>query len=137
MPPSPAVGRRHTELVGRDAQLDVLADRVAALADGRGGLVLLAGEPGIGKTRLAEEAVALARAAGAASIWAAAVEGDGAPPLWPWIQVLRRLGRSERALARTVDASELTPAAPLRPVRLGRGGAAHGGGRRPADRRPR
>ena len=111
MPPSPAAGRRHTELVGRDAQLAVLADRVAALADGRGGLVLLAGEPGIGKTRLAEEAVALARAAGAASIWAAAVEGDGAPPLWPWIQVLRRLGRSERALARTVDASELTPAA--------------------------
>jgi DNA-binding CsgD family transcriptional regulator len=51
------------ELVGRDQERHLLAARVGALADGRGGLVVLVGEPGAGKSRLAlaavDEAVAL------------------------------------------------------------------------------
>jgi predicted ATPase len=40
--------------VGRTAELDELTARMAAAADGRGGLVLLSGPAGIGKTRTVE-----------------------------------------------------------------------------------
>jgi DNA-binding CsgD family transcriptional regulator len=75
--------------VGREAELAALtADLDAALA-GRGGVVLLAGEPGIGKTRLAEELAAQATARGALVLWGRCWEGEGAPAFWPWIQVVR------------------------------------------------
>jgi DNA-binding NarL/FixJ family response regulator len=56
---------------------------------GHGRLVLIAGEPGIGKTRLAEVCVAEAEACGALVFWGRCWEGDGAPAFWPWIEVLR------------------------------------------------
>jgi DNA-binding CsgD family transcriptional regulator/tetratricopeptide (TPR) repeat protein len=78
-----------TPFVGREAELAVLtADLDAAMA-GRGGVVLLAGEPGIGKTRLAEELAAQARARGALCLWGRCWEGEGAPAFWPWVQVVR------------------------------------------------
>ena len=52
--------------------------------------MLLTGEPGVGKTRLARAATE--RAAGAMVSWGACRESEGAPPLWPWTQVLRHLG---------------------------------------------
>ncbi len=48
-------------LAGRDTERDALLDHLEAAVSGRGGLVLLEGEPGIGKTRLAQEIVAGAR----------------------------------------------------------------------------
>ncbi len=59
---------------------------------------MLTGEPGIGKTRLAEELVARGRAGGARAAWATAWQGDGAPPLWPWVQILRELAGSDQTL---------------------------------------
>jgi DNA-binding CsgD family transcriptional regulator len=77
-------------LVGRDAELTVLDALVTQTAAGTGGVVLLAGEPGVGKTHLARAGTE--RAAGAQVSWGGCRESEGAPPLWPWLQVLRRAG---------------------------------------------
>jgi predicted ATPase len=63
---------------------------------GSGRVVLLTGEPGIGKTRTAYELAALARRASAAVLAGRSHEGDGAPAYWPWAQVVK-------ACARTMD----------------------------------
>src|SRR5215212_1447930 len=82
-----------TELVGRATELAVLHAAVNAALDGRPGLVLCRGEPGIGKTHLAEELCEAAESRGAAVVWGWAVEAAGAPFL-PWRQVLRGLDDS-------------------------------------------
>lgn len=51
--------------------------------------MLLAGEPGIGKTRTSEEFARHARTAGARVLWGPCHEGEGAPAYWPWVQLLR------------------------------------------------
>jgi DNA-binding SARP family transcriptional activator/tetratricopeptide (TPR) repeat protein len=79
------------ELVGRDDQLAALDGVLAGAGGGRGRVVLVAGEPGIGKTRLAEEAARRGAAAGMQVAWGRCHEGDGAPTLWPWTQVVRQL----------------------------------------------
>jgi hypothetical protein len=78
-------------LVGRRLAIEALGSAVDAAIGGAGGVVLLAGEAGMGKTALASEAVAYAKAHGAATVWGTCWEGDGAPGLWPWIQVVRAL----------------------------------------------
>ncbi|HEX2047631.1 MAG TPA: BTAD domain-containing putative transcriptional regulator [Acidimicrobiales bacterium] len=81
---------RHEVFVGRVAELAALD---GALADGRNSrpIALLAGEPGIGKTRLAREAAERAATRGCVVAWGRCEEGDGAPPFWPWLQALRAL----------------------------------------------
>lgn len=79
------------ELVGREDQLAALDEVLAGARGGRGRVVLVAGEPGIGKTRLAEEAARRGAAAGMGVAWGRCHEGDGAPALWPWVQVVRQL----------------------------------------------
>ena len=95
-----------TALVGRAAEL---AELVAALDDaraGRGGLAFLVGEAGIGKTRLAGELARAAASGGAAVRWGRCWEGGGAPPFWPWIQLLRAGagGAQGTQLLRTLEA---------------------------------
>ncbi|GGL07448.1 BTAD domain-containing putative transcriptional regulator [Planomonospora parontospora] len=85
-PESPA-----PRLVGRDAEIAVL-DR-AVTGDGHR-VVLLAGEPGIGKTSLAEHAAATAEAAGRRVVWGRCWDGGGAPPFWPWTQAATALAGS-------------------------------------------
>lgn len=75
--------------VGRARELSVLRAALADARDGRGRLVLLAGEPGIGKTRTAEEVAAHARQQGMQVLWGRCYEGEGAPAFWPWVQLLR------------------------------------------------
>jgi hypothetical protein len=77
--------------VGRAEELAELLGLLEALPAGQGALVLLEGEPGIGKTRLAEEAARRATAAGAAVAWAACWDAEAAPPFWPWTQLLREM----------------------------------------------
>jgi tetratricopeptide (TPR) repeat protein len=77
--------------VGRDREL---ADLVAGLEDavaGRVRLLLIAGEPGIGKTLLAEHLADHAAKRGARVLWVRCWEAGGAPPFWPWTQILQVL----------------------------------------------
>ncbi len=78
-------------LVGRNHEIEALDGILEAAASGRGALRLLAGEPGIGKTRLADEMVLRATAKGFLASWGRAWETEGAPVYWPWIEVLSPL----------------------------------------------
>jgi tetratricopeptide (TPR) repeat protein len=88
--------------VGRDRELAELRAGLDDALNGRGSVFLIVGEPGIGKTRLAEELAAAASAGGAQVLWGRCWEGGGAPAFWPWIQILRVLirDRDPAALAR-------------------------------------
>ncbi|WP_394832617.1 AAA family ATPase [Pendulispora rubella] len=70
------------------AELVTLLDRVA---EGIGGLALVAGEPGIGKTALLERLATAASAEDVRILWGACWEADGQPPYWPLVQMLRRI----------------------------------------------
>ena len=78
--------------VGRDDELAALRAGVADARGGHGGVWVVSGEPGIGKSRLVEE---LARISGDDVIvaWGRCWEEGGAPPYWPWTQMLRTLLR--------------------------------------------
>jgi hypothetical protein len=77
------------DYVGREAELTSLAAALEQARDGRGSLYLVGGEPGIGKSRLADEFAQHARSRDARVLWGRAWEEAGAPAYWPWIQVLR------------------------------------------------
>src|SRR5258705_6082385 len=80
--------------VGRQRELAELRAGLDDAVGGRGRFFLVVGEAGIGKTRLVEE---LAREAGQRSgvaLWGRCWEGAGAPPHWPWVQVIRAYLRS-------------------------------------------
>jgi hypothetical protein len=66
-------------LVGMRLAIGALRSAVDAAVRGAGGVVLLAGEAGMGKTALASEAVAYAKTGGAAAVWGTCWEGGGAP----------------------------------------------------------
>jgi AAA ATPase-like protein len=78
-------------LLGRDRELEHLDTGLADACAGHGRLYLITGEPGIGKTRLAEALGARAAAKGMISIWGRCWENPGAPVYWPWAQALRAL----------------------------------------------
>ena len=75
--------------VGRERELGELVRGVEDAFAGRGSLFLLVGEPGVGKSRLAEELTARARARGARVLVGRCWEAGGAPAYWPWVQSLR------------------------------------------------
>jgi len=75
--------------VGREAAMQELRSGVDEAFSGRGRLLLLVGEPGIGKTRTAEELATYARLRNAQVLVGRCYEGEGAPAYWPWVQVIR------------------------------------------------
>jgi DNA-binding SARP family transcriptional activator/tetratricopeptide (TPR) repeat protein len=87
-PESQAEGA-HRGFVGRAPELAALTAALEDALAGRGRLVLVGGEPGIGKSRLAEELVGVARPRGARMCVGRCWEAGGAPAYWPWVQALR------------------------------------------------
>lgn len=75
--------------VGRTREMDVLRGGMAEAREGRGRLVLLAGEQGIGKTSLLQAAAAQATQEGLRPLWGRCHEGGEAPLCWPWTQLVR------------------------------------------------
>ncbi|MGY1771805.1 BTAD domain-containing putative transcriptional regulator [Blastococcus sp. SYSU D00813] len=84
-------------LVGRAIELAQLRVALDLAAGGRPAVVVVGGEAGIGKTRLAEAAAEVARSAGWAVAWSRCADDAGAPALWPWTQVLEALGQERLA----------------------------------------
>src|ERR1700722_8943633 len=99
----------HRFIAGRVRELELFRGAFDRMLAGKLQLVLISGEPGIGKTRCAEALAEVAEDQGALVLWGRCHEEAGAPPYWPWVQILRAY----------VDASSLDE------VRFSLGSAAH------------
>ncbi|MCI0782372.1 MAG: AAA family ATPase, partial [Chloroflexi bacterium] len=115
--------------VGRQREMGELKACLEDALSGRGRLVMLVGEPGIGKSRTAQELATYAGLRQAQVLWGRCYEGEGAPSYWPWVQAIRsyvmardveelrsEMGAGASAIAGIVsDVSEKLPglAAPL------------------------
>src|SRR3989442_4141978 len=75
--------------IGRHRELAEVRAVLEAAVTGRGRFFLIVGEAGIGKTRLVEELAREAAERGGVAVWGRCWEGEGAPPYWPWVQVIR------------------------------------------------
>lgn len=85
---APAVGHRQVPIVGRDRELATLVDRWRRAATD-GGVVLIEGEAGIGKTRLGEALVATVRSAGGAVLGARGHPGEAGIAYGPIVELIR------------------------------------------------
>jgi DNA-binding winged helix-turn-helix (wHTH) protein len=90
---TPAAGMRALSqlFVGRERELAEMHSALDSALAGREQLLIVAGEAGIGKTRLVERLADEASARGIAVLWGRSLEERGGPPYWPWVQVLRAL----------------------------------------------
>ncbi len=90
----PALSMVCPELVGRDDETARLHERVDAAAAGRGAVVVLVGEAGAGKSRLAREVIGAGRARGAEVLFGRAVPGANTVPHRPLAEALLAAYRS-------------------------------------------
>ena len=79
-------------LVGRDRELGVLAAALDDARAGRGRVVCLSGEPGVGKTATARAFAGAAEAGGARVLWGTCHEGTSQAPYGPWAEALTPIG---------------------------------------------
>jgi eukaryotic-like serine/threonine-protein kinase len=80
-------------LVGRESELSRLLDRLDAAASGHGGLVLLGGEPGVGKTRLSEDVMREGNARRFLAL-AGHCHESGTTPYGPFVELFEQLLRA-------------------------------------------
>jgi class 3 adenylate cyclase/tetratricopeptide (TPR) repeat protein len=92
-----------TPYVGRDEERAELRRRLHETLAGRGSLVMIGGEPGVGKTRIAEELMAEASERGMLALIGHCYEQEGSPPYIPFVEMLE-------AAARIVDPDALRTA---------------------------
>jgi len=126
-PRVPPVARQGRPLdagfVGRERELGALDALVGQLAQGKGAIAAIAGEPGIGKSRTAQALADLAAARGIRAYWGRCNEESGAPPYWPWTQIFERwVAACDDEDLRRILGSGATPIAevvPAIPARLG------------------
>ena len=86
-------GPRRTPYVGRKSERAELRRLLDEAIAGLGSLVLIDGEPGVGKTRLTEELVAEARARGCLTLTGHCYEAAGTPPFIPFVEILERAAK--------------------------------------------
>jgi DNA-binding SARP family transcriptional activator len=115
----PALAVPELPMLGRDAELEVLAGAWERARQGAGGAVLVAGEAGIGKTRLATELLRGAQDQGARVASCAALDLGGAAPFALWAELLRDLTAELDAASRPPWASELARLSPVLERRIG------------------
>jgi class 3 adenylate cyclase/tetratricopeptide (TPR) repeat protein len=93
----------HPPFVGRAVELARLTARLRDVRAGIGGLVMLVGEPGIGKTRTLEECAETARNDGAVVLWGRCYEGEATRPYGPFVEALTDHARTATADALRAD----------------------------------
>jgi DNA-binding SARP family transcriptional activator/tetratricopeptide (TPR) repeat protein len=118
-PTPPASTQLHrlatTALIGRDRELRSLGRAWSSARSGAGGVVIVHGEPGIGKTRLVAELIELAGHTGGLTALGA-TSSIGSPPYWPWAELASAL---LRGLGGVPDGESFTTAlAPLLPTQI-------------------
>ena len=75
--------------VGRQQEMGELKAALEDTLSGRGRMMTLVGEPGIGKTRTSQELATYAGLRGVKVLWGRCYEEQGVPPYWPWVQAIR------------------------------------------------
>ena len=75
--------------VGRKREMSSLKATLEDALSSHGKLMMLVGEPGIGKTRTSQALSTFAQLRGAQVIWGRSYENQEAPPYWPWVQAMR------------------------------------------------
>ncbi|MFG3259711.1 ATP-binding protein [Streptomyces sp. NPDC048172] len=88
------MGRELRELIGRQHPAGELSAETHRAVRSHGGLVLVTGEAGIGKTSLVAQAADEARQLGALVLGGSCWDSHTAPGYWPWTQVMRGLRRA-------------------------------------------
>src|SRR6185436_19463218 len=82
------------DCIGRESELAGLRVALERTLAGHAQVVLLTGEAGIGKTRVALALADIALQRSAMVLWGACLEDQGAPAYWPWVQALRQFAQS-------------------------------------------
>lgn len=101
--------------VGRAGELAALRGALDDVAGSMGRLVLINGDPGIGKSTVVDTFRTHVADVGAVWLWGAAWEDLGAPAYWPWTQVVRAAARVDGDAVAT-RAEDLGPLGPLGPA---------------------
>jgi adenylate cyclase len=120
--PAPRASHRGTTLVGRDRELAAIGDMLAALNGGRGGIVTVTGEPGVGKSRLTEAVEARADELGLRWLQTRSLSYGASLAYWPYAELVRSIGgvrsedepeQSQRRLADTLERAGAATAVPF------------------------
>jgi class 3 adenylate cyclase/tetratricopeptide (TPR) repeat protein len=80
----------HQVFVGREAEMALLRSKLMAALEGNGGLVLIGGEPGVGKTTLVRQLIREAEQRGALAVFGRCYESEGAVPYSPFVEMLEQ-----------------------------------------------
>ena len=81
-------------IIGREHPSAVVRADIARLVESHGGMLLVTGEAGIGKTTLVSDAAEVARRLGVLVLGGSCWDSSSAPDYWPWVQVIRALRRA-------------------------------------------